>query len=132
MARWFCLCILLTASLLPLGCSSKGDDTVGVSGTVNLDSKPLSEGTITFAGDPGTVPAVLTVKNGSFEGQVKPGKKKVQIMAYKATKAPPTATETTDEFKENYIPARFNTESKLTAEVTASGLSPNKFDVESK
>jgi len=33
---------------------------------------------------------------------------------------------------ENYIPARFNTSTTLTAEVTATGMNPNTFNVESR
>jgi hypothetical protein len=106
-------------------------ESVKISGTVNVDGKPLPEGSISFVGDQGTVPDVLTIQNGAFEGKVKPGKKKVEIRGFRAAKAPPTATEPED-FKENYIAEEFNAKSKLTAEVTESGVDPNTFDVKAK
>jgi hypothetical protein len=136
MRRWFPLfCLLMPTCLFAIACAgsgSKEDPTANVSGTVNLAGKPLSEGEISFVGEVGTIPDILPIKNGSFSGQVKLGKKRVEIMAYKAGKPPPTATDKTEEFKDNYIHPRFNADSTLTAEVTASGVSPNKFDVEAR
>jgi hypothetical protein len=125
---------LLFALFLVVGCSSgpKTEPTAKVSGTVNLNGKPMNEGEISFVGDAGTVPDILPVSGGTFEGAVKLGKKRVEIRAYRPGKPPPSATEPAGDVKENYLPDRFNDNSKLTAEVTASGLSPNKFDVESK
>jgi hypothetical protein len=125
---------LLTAVLLSIGCSSgpKVEPTAKVSGTVNLDGKPMNDGEISFVGEPGTIPDILPVNAGAFEGSVKLGKKRVEIRAYRAGKPPPTATEPAGEIKENYLPDRFNDNSTLTAEVTASGVSPNKFEVQSK
>jgi hypothetical protein len=102
-----------------------------VSGTVTLDGNPMPEGEILFAG-PGEVPQVLDIKNGSFEGQVTVGTKRVEIRAYRQVQAVAAGGMYKGEevpgggsSKENYLPARFNSESELTAEVTASG--PNKF-----
>ncbi|MCC6417971.1 MAG: hypothetical protein IT429_06935 [Gemmataceae bacterium] len=130
MLRWFGLCTLLPAILITVGCSSSGEQPVTVSGTVHLDGKPLPEGTIAFVGEPGTSPDVLSIKNGVFEGSAFVGKKKVEISAYRAVKASPTATDTSPQ--ENYIPARFNAESFLKAEITTAGVKPNKFDVSVK
>lgn len=135
MKRWspllglaFGVCLLLT------GCpdDKKGAKTAQVSGTVNLDGKPLAEGDITFAGDPGTAPDTLKVTNGAFQGAVKLGKKKVEVRAYKKEKPPPTATGGVQEVLVNYIPAKYNTETTLTAEVTDGGVNPSTFDVQSK
>jgi hypothetical protein len=124
---------LLLACLVLAGCSSGSKETepVQISGTVKVDGNPLPEGSISFVGEQGTVPDVLTIQNGTFEGKAKPGKKKVEIRGFRAAKAPPTATEPED-FKENYIGEEFNTKSKLTAEVTESGVNPSSFDVKAK
>src|SRR5262245_56341110 len=114
MARWFWLCALLPACLLVSACrDGRAPKTVKVSGTVNLDGKPLSEGEIAFVGGPGTIPDILPVKNGTFEGPAKPGKVKVEIRAFRKGKLPDSVTEASGEPKENYLPARFNDESKL-------------------
>ncbi len=129
MARWFLLgCVLGVLSPLT-GCSKSEVQPVAVSGTVNLDGKPLDDGSITLIGEGGVPPEILPVKNGKFEGQAKPGKKRVEISAFRPGKKTKMGDEWIEGGPENYLPPRFNTESKLTAEVTASGLNPNKFDV---
>lgn len=122
----------LLVCLLAMGCGPQPPKMVQVSGTVDMDGKPLSEGEIMFVGDTGAVPDTLSVENGAFSGKVKVGKKKVEVYAYKTEKAPASATGGATESKVNYIPKDFNTESKLTAEVSDSGVNPSKFDVKSK
>jgi len=129
---WYGVGLLLCVCLFAGGCAKKTTKMVPVSGTVTLDGQPLDDGDVTLVGDPGTVPDSLPVKAGSFSGQAKPGKKRVEIRAFKTVKPPPTATGDVTETKENYIPAKYNTDSTTTAEVTDSGLSPNKFEVQSK
>jgi len=126
-------CLMCTLILAP-GCSSgpKEESTVKVTGEVQLDGKPMNDGEIIFVGESGTVPNVIPIQNGTFAGTATPGKKTVKIHAYRTGKPPPTATDSVGEFKENYIPDRFNVNSKLTAEVTASGVNPSKFEVQSK
>src|SRR5947209_15511095 len=132
MARWFVLVCVLVA-LVPLaGCGGGGPKPVAVSGTVDLDGKPLDDGQVTLVGEGGAVPGTFPVKDGKFDGQAKPGKKKVEVRAFKAGKATKMGDMEIPATPENYLPARFNTETTLTAEVTASGLSPNKFEVQSK
>ncbi|MCI0462189.1 MAG: hypothetical protein L0Z62_34995 [Gemmataceae bacterium] len=130
MARWFLLGCVLGVLCSLTGCSKSEEPPVTVSGTVNLDGKPLDDGSVTLFGEGGAVPeGPFPVKGGKFEGQAKPGKKKVSIHAYR----PGEKTKMGDEWIEagnvNYLPDRFNTNSKITAEVTASGINPNKFDV---
>jgi hypothetical protein len=122
-----------------IACTSKGEKASSVSGTVNLDNQPLAEGEIMFVGEGGQVPDTLPIKNGAFSGNVKQGKKRVEIRAYRDASVDPAAAAMYKgeavpgaSTKENYLPARFNSESTLTAEVTASGLNPSKFDVTSK
>ena len=124
----------LCVALFVAGCTGdrKEEKTTQVSGTVDLDGRPLAAGDVTLVGDPGTVADVLPVKDGAFEGKAKLGKKKVEIRAYKSEKPPPSATGGVTESRVNYIPDRFNTNSALTAEVTDGGISPNKFVVLSK
>jgi hypothetical protein len=136
MTRWLWLCGFLGAVVFLGGCGPEAPKTVKVSGTVNLDDKPLPEGEVTLVGASGTVPDVFLVKEGKFQGQAKPGKVKVEIRVYKEAKPPPKdgteAGPNAPPSRENILPARFNTESTLTAEVKDSGLNPSKFDVESK
>jgi len=73
----FLVCVL--GALCSLGGCKAKETPVSVSGTVNLDGKPLDDGTLTLAGESGSTPDTLPVKNGKFEGQVKTGKKRVEI-----------------------------------------------------
>jgi hypothetical protein len=134
MRCWYRSGLLLCVCLLAVSCGGKKNEekTAKVSGTVQLDDKPMESGDITFVGDPGTIPDVLDVKAGAFEGQVKLGQKKVEIRAYKTEKAPKSATGGATESKTNYLPEQFNTKSALKAEVTESGVEPKKFVVGSK
>jgi hypothetical protein len=126
--------VAFTAVVLAIGCESKltAPPTAEVSGTVTLDGKPLADGDVMFANPAGGFPPdVLAVKNGAFKGMAKTGKAKVEIRAYRpATKKPTTAESVAG--PENYLPARFNTASTLTAEITATGLNPATFEVQAK
>jgi len=120
--------------LLLGGCSRGGpkeEKPVEIKGTVKLDGKPMSEGEIVFEGDPGSIPEVLTIKDGEFSGKVKPGKKQVKVNAYKLEPPPPTATgDNVEDQKKNIIPERYNTKTTLKAEVSDSGnINPPEFQV---
>jgi len=136
MIRWLspgCAIALFCALVFLTGCSGPKDKPVSVSGTVDLDGKPLSEGTITLLGEGGTAPTKLDIKEGKFEGMATPGKKRVEIRAFRPGKATKMGTETIEAGPENYLPAAYNSESKMTAEVGAGGgLNPSKFEVKSK
>jgi hypothetical protein len=133
MRWWYGLVVVGCVCLAAGGCTGDGKAKMAqVSGKVLLDDKPLDDGEIEFIGDPGTPSDILPVQNGAFSGKVKVGKKKVAIQAFKTEKAPPTATAGVTEERKNYLPAKWNTESQMTAEVTDGGVTPAEFKVESK
>ncbi len=113
------------------GCGGHARDPVH--GTVTIDGQPLADGQIVFTPKPGTASptAGATIKDGSYKVNTTNekflGAFRVEITASRPTgrqvKGP--RGESSDEMA-NYIPARFNTASELSAEVTASG--PNQFD----
>jgi hypothetical protein len=115
-----------------VGCSGSAAKPVTVSGTVELDGKPMPEGTITLAGEGGTVPATIDIKDGKFEGKATPGKKRVEIRAFRLGKSTKMGEEVIEAGPENYLPAAYNTQSKITADVSDAGISPDKFEVKSK
>jgi hypothetical protein len=130
MARWFLVaCGVLSLQLL-VGCTSS-PPPVAISGTVTVDGKPLPEGDIILTGE-GTAPETFQIKDGKFEGQAKIGKKRVEIHAMKKGEPTKMGDKVIEASPVNYLPARYNTESKITAEVTASGLNPNKFETKSE
>jgi hypothetical protein len=132
--RTFCAALLVLAALA--GCSgSNAAPTYPVTGTVTLDGKPLEEGEIYFLMPAKGEVDIVAVKNGKFEGQVKAGNRRVEIRAYKIIPAHEAASMpgyTVPESRENYLPAKYNTESTLTAEVKADGENQFDFQLQSK
>ena len=101
----------------------------GVRGTVTLDGAPMAEGQITFLDATGEgAPAFLDVKDGRFEGDVPHGKKKIQIMSFKKGKL---KTGEEDPVGVQIVHPDYNKNTKLTAEVSASGVTPSEFNVKS-
>jgi hypothetical protein len=123
---------LVSILLVVVGCGSDKDPAFDVSGTVNLDKKPLKEGQITFVDTSGRVPASMTINEGKYQGKARAGNYRVEIHAYHLSEkalAPGPGVSKDERPKENYLPVRFNTESKLKeAEVKPEG--PNQFDYE--
>lgn len=125
--------LILAVSMTGCGASGGGSaplEQVVVSGTVNLDGKPLAEGTIVFT-EPGSGGAPIPIKDGKFEGKAGVGEKRVEIQSLKAGE-PVKMGDQEMPTEVNIIPARFNTETTLKATVDASGATGLKFDVESK
>ena len=124
----FCLAVLA-------GCGgSEGCPRLQLEGTVTLDGKPLTEGHIRFIPIPDTERAMVGAKisEGRFvipaEKGALPGKFRVEIGSSRKTgrKVPGGVMgELTDEYVQ-FLPERYNSQSHLTAEVTASG--PNRFE----
>jgi hypothetical protein len=81
---------------------------------------------------------IIPVKDGKFQGQAQAGQRRVEVYSFKEEMSaemkkmygdkPPAGTAS----KTNTIPAKWNTESKLTAEVKTSGVNEFKFDITSK
>jgi len=134
--RWWYGPGLLCVCLLLGGCARGGDvkeKPVEIKGTVKLDGKPMPEGEIVFEGEPGSIPEILTIKDGDFSGKVKPGKKQVKVNAFKISPPPPSATgDNVEDQKVNIIPDRYNAKTTLKADVSEGGLSPSEFQVLSK
>jgi hypothetical protein len=128
--------------LFMTGCGDKSTSVdllprLAVSGSVNLDSKPMPEGRIVFeptADIKGpTAIAVADIKDGKYmidraQGPV-PGKHKVSI-----TSRPSNTIGVNDmpgpapKREAEKIPARYNTQTTLTKDISAD--SPNQFDFE--
>jgi hypothetical protein len=125
------------ALLIPMipGCGPAAPTTVKVSGTVTLDANPMPDGDVFFKGDE-SKNATFKISNGAFSGDCQPGNYRVEIMAYKEEARQPDATgyapPTGSSNKVNYIPAEFNSNSTLKAEVKTAGPNDFKFEVKSK
>jgi hypothetical protein len=130
MVRWFLLGCIVCACGFLAGCSKV--QPVAVNGEVLLDGKPMSEGEISLVAEDGSGADVFEVKDGKFQGQSKPGKKKVEIRKYKIGEATKMADKVIEGTKENILPAKYNTETTMKAEVTATGIAPPKFETTSQ
>jgi hypothetical protein len=110
----------LVATLLPVfivaGCSERGK--YPVSGVVTFEGKPVNYGTISFVPvEPGAHPDAGRIENGRFHLLVAPGVKRVEITASRPL--PPEKQEHPElgTAYEDYLPAQFNTETTLSAEI---------------
>ena len=124
----------MAVSVIVFGCGPTEraeDPTYAVSGTVTLDGEPLAEGEIYFLTPAEGQVDILSIENGKFEGEAKAGSRRVEIRAYKMEEAEVPADMPGLELepsKVNYLPAAYNTESTLTADVSDS--KPNEFTFE--
>ena len=127
--------MLAGASLFACGCGSRvAPSTYPVSGVVTFDGVPIEKGDIIFRPTDGKVGAdagVITA--GKFSFRSKPGTKAVQIAAPR--EVPGTTTTGIDgkptPVYEQYIPARYNEKSTLSAEVQKSGGNDFRFELTS-
>ncbi|WP_339727017.1 hypothetical protein [uncultured Gimesia sp.] len=121
------------ASLLFItGCGGVSDapSTVKVEGTVTFDGEPLSKGSIVF--DPADGKGGSSaggIENGTFTFDSQLGQKKVLISASRETGEKDQYDEP---ITESYIPAKYNSQTTLTADVKADGENKYTFELKSK
>jgi hypothetical protein len=118
--------VLALAASLSSGCGSGGPARASVTGKVEFDGQPVTEGTILFVptGDTKGPAAGTIIKDGSYTLSAKEGpvigKNKVEIKGTRKTgkkvKAVPPASGEFDE-TEQYIPYNFNTKTTLEKEI---------------
>lgn len=105
------------------------EPTYDVSGSITIDGAPLKDGFINFESEvPDGQPAgSAKITNGAYATKSRAGKKKVMITSDK-----PTGEKDSGGFDitVNWLPAEYNSQSKLTAEITSAG--PNKLDFKLK
>jgi hypothetical protein len=117
------------------GCGG-GDGREGFSGTVTFEGQPLN-GSIEFVSQDGQQQSGGVVTNGQYsvpaEQGLPPGNYTVRI--YSSGVGPevdptqPPGPESMEPPPEDPIPAEFNTESTLTAEITSGGENVFNFDI---
>ncbi len=125
MWRYFLVgCLLLLLS----GCSANHS----VSGKVTLDDAPLQEGYIAFVPEGPGQGGGSQIADGKYSIQTLPGKYRVEITASKLMPLPDgqVGMDGAKEEVRQYIPAQYNTNTELKAEVPASG--PADFQLQSK
>jgi hypothetical protein len=118
---------LLVVFLACAGCSP-GIHTV--TGTVKFDDTPVADGSITFVPEDKNNPSVGdTIKDGKYQVKAKPGHYKVEIRAVR--EVPGEKGPMGEPKMEDYIPAKYNDQTELTADV-GKGSDTINFPLKSK
>jgi hypothetical protein len=113
------LLVIFTAN----GCGP-GDGKVEVTGTAAFDGTPMPDGYVTFVPEQGGAPASGAILAGKFSLRATPGAHRVEIEAsrFVGPKNPVMGLQP----REQYVPARYNTETTLSGEVKTD--EPNEFE----
>jgi hypothetical protein len=128
--RGFSFSLLAVALPIMAGCGGGGPAEYRVTGRVTLDGQPVEQGEITFLpADMQGTPYAGQISNGSFECRVTEGPKRVEITA---TRESPTPAADGLPNYVSYIPAAYNSQSTLTAEIKPSGDNTLTFDLKSQ
>jgi len=132
------LLMLAVIAVLPAGCRDTRRQSI--EGTVTIDGQPMAEGCVRLIPDEGTSgpTAGAIISNGRFtidgaKGTFA-GRFRVEILATR-----PTGQSTVDPVtgervpvRAQYVPARYNAESELTAEIVAGQPNRLEFNLASK
>lgn len=120
--KWIALGVLLLT-----GCD--GETVQGVTGTIRLNGKPLPDGKVYFVPADGAPPVVADVNAGVFELKARSGSYRVEVRMFRDRV--PWPGEPHDK-QMNVIPARFNSETTLNAEVKKGEANHFTFAVEAR
>jgi hypothetical protein len=142
--RFFLARFLAAAGLAAVGCSGSGDDLPreAVSGTVRLDGQPLAHGSIQFApaanaGGP-QVGGGSPIESGQFsiarENGLVPGSYRVSINAGDSKREEQSKGPIRKGLglAKELIPAKYNSQTTLGAEIKKGGSDDLSFDLQSK
>jgi len=115
-----------------VGCTKgpTGPALAKVSGTVNLDGKPMQDGEVRFevAGQPSKI---IPVKDGAFSGDVYSGKNRVDVV-WEKDGGPNPMDPKLPPIKVNVVDPKFSgMNSPFSVEVPSSGKTDMNFDVPS-
>ncbi len=137
MRRFACITAFIVFALAFSACDKKQTalKRVRVNGSVTLDNKALTTGTVTFDSESGEPPGSFPVVDGKYEGVAAVGKNRVRITAVQKVSMKdkmkmdgPGYDQMTEE---NLLPARY-ADGTLTREVLESGNNTFDFDLKSK
>lgn len=114
-AAWVVFAVAVVA-----GCSSSaGPKLYPVSGKVTFEGEPVKEGRITFkVGGTAGKGYSAEIKDGAYSAQIEPGKAVVEVTASRLIPGKfDTSNGTKEPVGEMYIPAKYNSATKLSAEI---------------
>jgi len=122
--------VLLMPLLMLAGCGDSGPAKYDVTGSVTLDGQPIEQGEIRFlSADVQGAPETGQIVNGKFACRTTEGQKRVEITA---TRESPTPAADGLPNYVSYIPAAYNSQSTLTAEVKPDGDNTFTFKLQSQ
>jgi hypothetical protein len=132
--RFLVPAVALLVPFMLSGCAGEsGPQMYPVQGTVSFDGTPVENGRILFRrvdGDQRGFSGEIT--NGRYELNAEPGSMTVEITASRIIPGEfDTSNDEPEPKGEMYIPAKYNAETELTAEVKASGDNNIPFDLKS-
>lgn len=137
MSRFVCVLALAAAAVALAGCDKKAAPAkrVRVSGSVTLDGKAVTVGTVTFDAENGEPPGECSIVDGKFEGVAPVGKNKVRLAATRKVsmkeKMKMDGPGYDQLVEENLLPARYS-DGTLIREVLESGDNTFTFELKSK
>ncbi|MGL4514737.1 MAG: hypothetical protein ACRCT8_16740 [Lacipirellulaceae bacterium] len=101
-----------------------------ISGTVTFDGEPISTGFVTFTPEGAGSPDAGPIHDGKFSLKAVPGKHRVKVEASRPMGdiIPSMGTR----LHEEYIPARYNSETTLSGEVKSGENNEFEFNLTSK
>ena len=118
------------AILFALGCAPAGPQTYVVSGTVTFNDQPVVEGDILFfPANRSLAPDAGKIRNGTFSARAKQGTCRVEVTALDV--GPDTQIVMGSPIASNFIPAAYNLDSILAAEVSATADNVYEFRLSS-
>lgn len=119
------LLVAVVVGVMTAGCS--GPSHAPVAGRVTFDQTDLPDGEIQFVHEnPAFGPEAGPISGGRFDLKARPGKNKVRITAARSI-----GKKGGFEFSENYVPARYNDSTELTADIPNAGNPDLLFELKS-
>ncbi|PQO35446.1 hypothetical protein [Blastopirellula marina] len=135
-SKFYALTLVAVALILSVGavgCGPASEAKAPIAGQVTLDGAPLPSGTVYLRRSDGEFFSV-DVAEGKFVGEAMPGEYRIEISAIRESTPDATAVAMygadAPTQRVNYIPARYNSDSKLTATVPDGGTANLKFELE--
>ncbi|MFM1902906.1 MAG: hypothetical protein RLZZ440_806 [Planctomycetota bacterium] len=126
------LALGLWAFLGGCGQKTRQEKTYPVAGTVRVDEEPLKDGEIYFRVIETGSLMIVPVKEGRFAGRAPGGRNRVEINAFREVITPEGKAmygELATPSRHNTIPAKYNLESNLHADVQPDGGNKFAFEV---
>jgi hypothetical protein len=128
MQQRFLFGTFLSCWIISLGCGDSGPKMYPVSGRVTWQGEPLATGQIVFEPvDKQAIGSSSTIEKGEFVGRASAGSHRVKIFA---TRPAPQQDQVMGQApQEQFLPAMYNHETELTAEVVATGENQLQFEL---